>query len=132
MKKSFSIKEVEQIKKSYEKLIQLDAEILALEKMGASLTEGDKMINLTLKVTDFLKKEENLPTSKGMFSLMSMMDFGIGGHHKEDNDVVYSSSEVKEEINDVFAIELVSFLLKIKNKIRDSIVANLAKQGVEI
>lgn len=134
-RKNFSIKEIEQINASYAKLKQLDSEILTLEKTAMGLVEGDKKINLTLNVTDLLKKDESpaIDTATSMIRpYMPRMFYLEERELNVPNEVKYSSTEIKEEINDVFAIELVSFLLNIKNKIRNSIIANLASQGVEI
>lgn len=120
------MKQIEKISAAYERLKELDKEVLSIQKMKKQLSEGDpEIINLELKI-HLKEKEEYSDSYAQLEKLQSSFMNGIFGRQPNVNDI-RMAGEFPLMLEYYNAIVFLNFLENQKEKQRLSITEFLSK-----
>jgi hypothetical protein len=126
------------INEGFEKLKQLDKEVLAIERLAELVANKKSEIHINLTAVDLEKRAKNEIYLDSDGSLVNRNKPSSGGissyifYSSEPPKPPEDSVDVKELIGDVHALELLGLLILQKQQQRVAILNAFRKLGVEV
>lgn len=119
------IKNLESATQILQAIKDLDKDILSLEKLVIEMSNGKYEVNLKLSLQDKDKKEVYKEPTEANFQ-WSFLDVRRNGTPKEPKN--YHS----EDLDDYLSINIMTFLIRDKQKQRDTLIKELQNLGLAI
>ena len=127
---NMNLKTLQKAEKWYNRLKELDQEIIELEKKAILIAEGNVNISLNMEIKDIDKKQEVKEVQGvGYTSIFTAM---FGANNATEAKEEYLTENLNKSISPPEAIEIIGLLIFYRNKQRDEVIKGLNQLGFKI
>lgn len=123
------LKQLERAKNLYEDIVQLDKEIIELQKYGQSIANEETKCKL--KLSFYAKETEEKLETVNENSFQSIFTFTWAGQTRESKPKKNNENTVSIK-DEIFCLKVISLLLEEKEQKRRVFMDRLSKLGIKI